>query len=291
MDDMSYAFPDALVSTNWLEDNLENPNVRIIDGTCFLPNVPRDPVAEYKAEHIPGAVFFDINAISDAANPLPHMVPSADVFSSKVRKLGISDRNKIIVYDRLGFFAGPRVWWTFRAFGHTDIAVLNGGLPKWLQEGRPVTDAQTVLPPGHFTARFDPNLLRDMAQVMENLTSKKEVVVDGRPLDRFEGKAPEPRAGLKCGHIPGSFSLMPAQLIDPETKAVLPVDALTEQFIQAGADPHQAMLTTCGSGVAASAISLARYLLTGEIAPVYDGSWSEWGAAENTPVETGPAKM
>jgi thiosulfate/3-mercaptopyruvate sulfurtransferase len=287
---MSYPHPDALVETEWLEENLSDPNLRVLDGTTFIPGTPRDAKAEFAAEHIPGAVFFDIDAFKDESNPLPHMLPSETEFSAKIRKLGIGDGNRIVVYDRLGFFSAPRVWWTFRVFGHENIAVLNGGMPKWLAEGRPVTSEIVTPQSGHFTARFQPDLVRDFDQVRHIVEHGGPRIVDGRPRDRFEGTTPEPRAGLKSGHIPGSTCLMPSELLDPDTKAVLPVEQLRQQFDRVGVGDVKDMVTSCGSGVAASAVSLAGYLLTGEIAPVYDGSWSEWGGRDDAPVETGRAR-
>lgn len=286
---MNTSSMDALVTTEWLADELGAADLRILDGTYFLPNVPRDAAAEYAGEHIPGAVFFDIDAVKDPDIDLPHMLPKQELFSSMVRKMGIGDGDRIVVYDRLGMFSSPRVWWSFRAFGHESIAVLDGGLPKWLAEVRPVTDEVSTPGSGHFTARFNSDLVRDFDRIKANLDSGAERLVDGRPADRFDGNAPEPRAGLASGHIPNSVNLTPAQLMIPETGTFLSVAELTSVFTEAGLDPAQPMAMTCGSGIAASALSLARYLITGEIAPVYDGSWSEWGARDDAPVATGPA--
>lgn len=281
--------PDALASTEWLASQLDAPNLRILDGTYFLPNVPRNAAEEFTAEHIPGAMFFDIDAVKDPDDALPHMLPSPELFSSMVRKMGIGDDDHIVVYDRLGRFSAPRIWWTFRVFGHERISVLDGGLPKWLAEGRAVTDAVVERKPGHFTARLDADLVRNFEQMKANLETGREAVIDGRPADRFEGSAPEPRAGLASGHIPNSVNLTPAQLMDPDAGTMLPLAELSAVFAGVGLDPAQPMAMTCGSGVAASALSLARYLVTGEIAPVYDGSWSDWGGRDEAPVATGPA--
>ena len=284
---MNYPHPDALVSSNWLADHLRTSNVRVLDGTYFLPNIPRNAHDEFQAEHIPGAAFFDIDDVKDPDNSLPHMLPTPKVFSNKIQELGIKNTDRIIIYDRMGFFSAPRVWWTFRVFGHKSVAILDGGLHKWLAEGRLTSGSETVRQPSHFLATFDAAMVRNADQVRENLQSKSELVVDGRPSDRFEGTASEPREGLASGHIPASLNLMPSQFISSESHTLLPSDVIAEQFMKIGITQDTPILTTCGSGVAASAISLARYLITGKIAPVYDGSWSEWGAIDNAPVATG----
>ena len=284
---MTYPYPDALVSSEWLADHLKKSNIRVLDGTYFLPNVPRNAHDEFQSEHIPGAAFFDIDDIKDPNSSLPHMLPTPTIFSSKIRKLGINNNDRIIIYDRMGFFSAPRVWWTFRIFGHENVAILDGGLHKWLVEGRPTSGSENIWHPSHFLASFNTDMVRNAEQVMENLQSKNELVIDARPSDRFEGIAPEPREGLARGHIPASLNLMPSQFVSNDTHTLLPSDAITAQFKNIGITPDTPILTTCGSGVAASAITFVRYLMTGKVAPVYDGSWSEWGAIEHAPTVTG----
>lgn len=278
----------ALVSTAWLADHIAAPDVRVVDASYYLPHEGLDARAEYEAHHIPGAVFFDIDEIADTSSDLPHMLPSPEKFSSRVRKLGLGDGVRIVVYDQRGVWSAPRVWWTFRVFGHEDVAVLDGGLPKWMAEGRPVADGAVRVGERHFTARMNSLMVRDKAQVLANLRSGREQVVDARALGRFEGRDPEPREGLKSGHIPGSRNLPFNQLIDPETQTVLPPDTLRERFEDAGVSLDTPVVTTCGSGITASVLALGLHLLGHKDVAVYDGSWSEWGAADDTPVDTGP---
>ena len=246
----------------------------------------RDAKAEFAAGHIPGAVFFDIDEIADTDNPLPHMLPSPEKFAARVRKLGLGDGSRIVVYDGAGLFSAARVWWMFRVLGHDDVAVLDGGLPKWRAEGRPVE----AFPPNpgerHFTARVNTLLVRELDQIKSNLTSRREQVLDARPAGRFAGTDPEPRPGLRSGHIPGSHNLPFNRLVDPKTGTVLPADALRRQFVEAGIDLARPIVTTCGSGVSASALALGLYLLGRDDVAVYDGSWSEWGGRPDTPIET-----
>lgn len=278
----------ALVSTAWLADHIAAPDVRVVDASYYLPHEGLDARAEYEAHHIPGAVFFDIDEIADTSSDLPHMLPSPEKFSSRVRKLGLGDGVRIVVYDQRGVWSAPRVWWTFRVFGHEDVAVLDGGLPKWMAEGRPVEDGPVGIGERHFTARMNSLMVRDKAQMLANLRSGREQVVDARALGRFEGRDPEPREGLKSGHIPGSRNLPFNQLIDPETQTVLPPDTLRERFEDAGVSLDTPVVTTCGSGITASVLALGLHLLGQKDVAVYDGSWSEWGAADDTPVDTGP---
>lgn len=284
---MSYTRPEALVSTDWLAAHLTAPDVRIVDASWYLPQQKRDPKAEYAAAHIPGAVYFDIDEISDTTSPLPHMLPAAEKFASRVRRLGLGDGNRIVVYDGQPMMSACRVWWMFRAFGHRDVAVLDGGLPKWIREGRPVDDDPPAPRERHFTARFNATLVRDFAQVRRQLDSGSEQVVDARAAARFRGEAPEPRPGLRAGHMPGARNLPYNELIDSETGTMLPAAAIRARFARAGVDLSQPMTASCGSGVSACVLALGAYLVGGRDMAIYDGSWSEWGGRADAPIVTG----
>jgi thiosulfate/3-mercaptopyruvate sulfurtransferase len=283
----AYARPDALVETGWLAAHLNDADLRILDGTFTLPGVSPTGPELYARQHIPGAIYYDIEEIRDTANPLPHMLPDAAAFAQMMARLGVGSRNKVVVYDAFGLSSAPRVWWTLRVFGHRDVAVLDGGLPKWLAEGRPVTTDVRKFPPATFDAKLDGGRVRTKAQVLANLQSQREQVIDARSASRFAGSAPEPRAGLRGGHIPGSLSLPSDQLADKTARTVLPADALAARFRAAGVDPQKPAVSSCGSGVTACAIAFGMYLLGWPEPAVYDGSWSEWGLPGDTPVETG----
>lgn len=276
---------DALVSTAWLADNLGTPDVRTIDATWFLPTVDRDAKAEYAACHIPGAVFFDLDDVCEARDLHPHMVPSPARFSSKVRKLGLGDGKRIVVYDNNNFFASARVWWMFRFFGHEDVVVLDGGLRKWLAEERPVEDNPGRPMERHFTVRQNNLVYRELDQMRMNLTTRREQVVDARSPGRFHGTEPEPRQGLRSGHIPGSRNLHYAQLIASDG-TLRPKGELREVFRTAGVDLGRPIVTTCGSGVSAAVLNLALSELGVHNTALYDGSWAEWGAQRDTPIAT-----
>ena len=280
---MSFTRPDSLVSTEWLAARLNAPDIRIVDGTFFLPTDGRNARSEYSRSHIPGAVFFDIDDIADDKSDLPHMLPSAEKFSSRVRKLGLGDGNRIVAYDSSGMGAA-RVWWTFRAFGHEDIAVLDGGLRKWMSEGRPVEDLPPMPRERHFTARFNNLLVRDKEQVESNLKTGREQVLDARSRGRFEARDPEPRPGLRSGHIPGSKNLPVNELFDSATGTILPPDQLRNRFEAAGIDLDRPVVTSCGSGVTAATLAFALHLIGHDHVAVYDGSWAEWGRPGDTPV-------
>ncbi len=279
---------DPLVSTQWLEEHLGAPDVRIIDASWHLPTAGRDAYAEYKAAHIPGAVFFDIDDIKDDESSLPHMLPHPVKFSSRMRKLGLGDGSRFVIYDTEGLFSAARVWWMLRAMGHEDVVVLDGGLPKWIAEGRKTDDLP--LPPRerHFTVRYHSALVRDQGQVKEALETGREQVVDARPPERFRGDAPEPRPGVRSGHIPGSKNLHWATLLGADG-ALLPAAELERRFVEAGVDPKRPVICSCGSGVSAAILALALARMGHVRVPVYDGAWAEWGAREDLPLATGEA--
>lgn len=278
---------DIFVSTQWLAEHLDAPDVVVVDASWYLPAQGRDGVAEYAARRIPGAVHFNIDAIKDTASPLPHMLPSADEFAKSVGALGIGDGMRIVVYDGLGFFAAPRVRWTFKVFGARDVVILDGGFPKWLAEGRPVEeDAPQPRTPRSFSARLDNSAVADAEDVARAVASKAIQVVDARAADRFRGEAPEPRPGLASGHIPGSLNLPSSQLVsDGRLKEP---EEIVSLFRDAGFDLDKPSIMSCGSGVSAVILSTALELVGKPAKAIYDGSWSEWGMGER-PVASGPA--
>jgi thiosulfate/3-mercaptopyruvate sulfurtransferase len=281
--------PETLVSTDWLAQHLNAPDIHVVDGSFKMPGVTPTAHEDYLAGHIPGAVFFDIDAISDGDSPLPHMLPSPEKFASRMRKLGLGDGDRIVLYG--SSLAGPaRAWWTFRAFGHQNVVILDGGFKKWLAEGCPSDDLASSPRDRHFTARFDSLLVRDKAQVQANIAEPKAQLLDARAKGRFEGTAPEPRAGLRSGHIPGSLHLDHLDLVDAATGLVKPAEAIEAAFEAAGIDLAKPVITTCGSGVTASVLALGLHLIGHRDTAVYDGSWSEWGLPGDHPIETGPAR-
>ncbi len=277
---------EALVGTEWLAENLGAPELRVVDASWHLPNAGRDGHAEYAASHIAGAVFFSIDDIADRESPLPHMLPGAETFGDRVGALGIGNGDRIVVYDWGGWTAAPRVWWMFRVFGHDEVAVLDGGLAKWRAEGRPTDDRPAALRERRFTARMNHRLVRDLDQMRDNLMSGREQVIDARSRGRFDATAPEPRPGLRGGHIPGSFNVPYTDLIDTDAATMLGADGLRAAFDAAGADPSRPVVASCGSGVTTGVLALGLYLLGHRDAAVYDGSWAEWGGRDDTPIET-----
>jgi len=268
----------TVVGTDWLAAHLGEPDLRVVDATWYLPHMHRDAHAEYLEAHVPGAVFFDIDAIKDTGNPLPHMLPDAKVFAEAVGRLGIGDGDRIVVYGQRSMIASARVWWTFRVFGHDQVGVLDGGLPRWKAEGRALESAAVAVAPRRFTPRVRPELVRDLGRMRANVDTRAEQVVDARSRGRFAGTEPEPRPGLRGGHIPGSVCLPYDELFRREDNTLRPAADLRAAFAAAGIDLSRPVVTTCGSGVSAAVLALALHVLGREDVPVYDGSWSEWGS-------------
>jgi thiosulfate/3-mercaptopyruvate sulfurtransferase len=276
------------VSTQWLADHLGEPGLAIIDASWHLPPTGRNGEAEFAVGHIPGAVFFNIDTIADVSSGLPHMLPDPVAFSSAMRKLGLGDGMNMIVYDALGLFAAARVWWTIKAFGVTDVRILDGGLPKWIAEGRPLEEGPAVRQPRHFTARLDHGVVASLEDVKRALATGSAEIVDARPAARFAGEAAEPRPGLKSGHIPGSLNLPFTEIV--EHGHLKPAEALRAAFKDRDVDLSRPIITTCGSGVSAAILSLAIEEAGGRTVGLYDGAWAEWGGRDDCPVEAGPAK-
>jgi thiosulfate/3-mercaptopyruvate sulfurtransferase len=284
---MPYAHPEALVSTEWLVAHLGDADLRVVDGSFKMPGVTPLAIDDYRARHIPGAVYFDIDRIADHRSTLPHMLPGEAAFAASMSELGIGDSDMVVVYDAAGLVSAARAWWMLRAFGHKRVAILDGGLPKWLSEGRPVTTDIPTPTPRPYNARFNPALVRTKAALLANLTSKREQVLDARTKERYEGAAPEPWPGRRPGRIPGSLNLPHGNLTDPRSKTFLPAAELQKQFDAAGATRDKPVVTSCGSGVTACVLAFGLYLTGRDDIAVYDGSWAEWGLSGDTPVATG----
>jgi thiosulfate/3-mercaptopyruvate sulfurtransferase len=274
-----------LVSPDWLADHLNDTDVVVVDGSWHLPG-GRNARAEYDVAHIPGAVFFDIDAVADTSNPLPHMLPSAHEFAAAVGALGIGNDSKIVAYDSIGLFSSPRVWWTFKVMGARDVVVLDGGLPAWRADDRLVNDWPVNREPRTFITRFDPSTVRDMSEVRDAIKAKTFQLVDARPAPRFRGEAPEPRNWVKSGHIPGSYNVPSSALLaDGRLKEA---DAIKAAFAAGGVDLDRPIVTSCGSGVNAAILTLALETI-GVSSAIYDGSWTEWGGRDDTVIATGPS--
>ncbi|MBR9767176.1 MAG: 3-mercaptopyruvate sulfurtransferase [Paracoccaceae bacterium] len=280
--------PKTLVSTEWLHAHLKDPDMRILDGSYYLPQMGRDPRAEYDAAHIPNARFFDIDDVADHGSDLPHMVPPVEKFMSRMRAMGVGDGHQVVVYDGMGLFSAARVWWLFKLMGQNNIAVLDGGLPKWQAEGRPVEDLPPVIRDRHMTVRRQNHMVKDVTQVSAASKLGDYEIIDARSPGRFRGEEPEPRAGLRPGHIPGSKNVCFKDLLNADQTMKNPVE-IRQIFEAAGVDFNKPAITTCGSGVTAAVLSLGLERIGKTDHSLYDGSWSEWGMFPTVPVATGDA--
>ncbi|WP_321446426.1 3-mercaptopyruvate sulfurtransferase [uncultured Cohaesibacter sp.] len=273
-----------LVDTEWLEAHLDSPDVVILDGSWYLPQLERDPKAEFKQAHIPGAMFFDIDEIADLSTDLPHMLPSAELFSAELSKMGISDGQTVVVYDGLGLSSAPRLWWTFRIMGVKDVYILDGGLPKWKDEKRPVTDEIRTRAPGRFNAELDHEAVRNFDDMLKAIKDDGVEIVDARSEERWRGIAPEPRPHLSSGRMPGSKNVPFNGLVD-DNGQLKDVASLKEHFVEAGVDLSKPIITSCGSGATAAILFLALDTMGQKKLSLYDGSWTEWASRDDSIIE------
>ncbi|MCO8143914.1 3-mercaptopyruvate sulfurtransferase [Rhodovulum tesquicola] len=280
--------PTTLVSTEWLAAHLKDPDLRVLDASWYLLGAGRNPRAEYAAAHIPGARFFDIDEIADLRSDLPHMAPPVEKFIARMRAMGVGDGHHVVVYDGAGIYSAPRVWWTFRLMGKTDVAVLDGGLPKWQSEGRPVENMPPVMRDRHMTVQRQAQLVKDVTEVAAASKLGDHAILDARSPGRFAGTEPEPRPGVRGGHIPGARNVHYETLVNPDGTMKSP-DSLRAVFAAAGVDLGKPAITSCGTGVTAAIVNLALERIGHRDHALYDGSWTEWGMYGDLPVQTGPA--
>jgi thiosulfate/3-mercaptopyruvate sulfurtransferase len=279
---------DTFVTPEWLKAELGKPDLVVVDGSWYLPAMKRDGRAEYRTAHIPGAVYFDIDEVKDINSTLPHMLPPPEVFALHMARLGISDGQRIVVYDGAGLFSAPRVWFTFKLFGAKEVFILEGGFAAWKAKNYPVESGTSVRKPGHFRPKVSAEIVADMKRVEQALENNSAQVIDARPAGRFRGEEPEPRAGVASGHIPGSINV-PSSAVVVDGKLASP-EQIKKTFDDAGFDPDKPAITSCGSGVSAAILWLALEAIGKKPAALYDGSWSEWGTNPSMPKATGPAK-
>jgi thiosulfate/3-mercaptopyruvate sulfurtransferase len=285
---MTLSLPGSLVSSDWLAEHLDDPDLVILDGSFKLPGATPTAAEDYATRHIPGARFLDIDHVADHDTSLPHMLPSAKAFEAFAADLGISNDSVVVIYDTPGLMSAGRVWWTLRTFGHERVAILNGGLKKWLAEGRPVTKAIPGIAKGSFRASFNPAAVRSKSDLLQNLSSHAEQVIDARSAARFTAEEKEARPGLRSGHIPGSLNLPFNILTNPQTGEILDAGDLRKSFEGAGLDLSKPVVASCGSGVTAAALAFGLHLIGKTDVAIYDGAWTEWGLPRDTPVDTGP---
>ena len=283
---MSFVLP-TLVQSEELNNHLEHPNLRIVDASWHLPNEKRNGLQEFELEHLPGAVFLDLDEVSDPENELPHTIPTEEYFSKKIGELGIGNDSWVVVYDTTGLFSAARVWWMFRAFGHERVSLLDGGLPKWKAENRPISHGRSETKPSQFRAVFNKQMFCDWESVQDHAKDQNSLILDARPSERFSGEVDEPRPGLRSGHIPNSKNLPFMDLLEGSDRRLLSVDKMKDKFEATSFSADKEIVCSCGSGVTACILALGLHLMGHQQVKIYDGSWTEWGSRHDLSLETG----